>query len=163
MQPQSEPLHPLAQHLRHPPSIERGIVRRLGAVYGPYTGTCFASTSETDIEHIVATSEAHDSGLCSRDRATRTRFASDVRNLTLAAPQVNRYRKRDKDAAEWLPSRNRCWFAARVVEVRRGYALTIDRREVDALERILAGCESTAMEPMVCQGTPPRTGVLTPR
>ena len=58
---------------RYPPSIEHEIVRRLGAVYGPYTGTCFASTSETDIEHIVATSEAHDSGLCARDRAPRAR------------------------------------------------------------------------------------------
>ncbi len=35
---------------RYPQSIERQIVRRLGAVYGPYTGTCFASTTETDIE-----------------------------------------------------------------------------------------------------------------
>ena len=138
---------------RYPPSIEHEIVRRLGAIYGPYTGTCFASTSETDIEHIVATSEAHDSGLCARDRATRARFATDIRNLTLAAPHVNRHRKSGKDASEWLPTRNRCWFAARVVEVRRVYGLTIDRREADVLERILAGCGSTAMEPMVCHAT----------
>ena len=50
----------------YPQSVERDIVRELGAVYGPYTGTCFASTRETDIEHIVAASEAHDSGLCAR-------------------------------------------------------------------------------------------------
>ena len=138
---------------RYPQTIEREIVRRLGAVYGPYTGTCFSSTAETDIEHIVATSEAHDSGLCAADLATRMRFATDLRNLTLASPSVNRYRKRAKDAAEWLPDRNRCWFAARVVEVRRAYGLTVDRREADALERILSGCESTAMEPMVCRAT----------
>ena len=46
-------------------------MRRLGVVYGPYTSTCFSSTSETDIEHMVAASEAHDSGLCARNRATR--------------------------------------------------------------------------------------------
>ncbi len=62
---------------RYPQSIEREIVRRLGAVYGPYTGACFSSMSETDIEHMVATSEAHDSGLCAADRATRARFATD--------------------------------------------------------------------------------------
>ena len=135
---------------RYPQSVEQEIVRRLGAVYGPYTGTCFASTSETDIEHIVATSEAHDSGLCAADRATRSRFAADLRNLTLASPGVNRHSKGAKDAGEWLPERNRCWFTARVVEVRRAYGLTIDRREADALERILAGCASTGMEPMVC-------------
>ena len=134
----------------YPQSMEQEIVRRLGGVYGPYTDTCFASARETDIEHIVATSEAHDSGLCARDRTTRARFASDLRNLTLASPRVNRHRKSGKDAAEWLPQRNRCWFAARVVEVRRAYDLTIDRREAVALERILAGCESTDMEPMAC-------------
>ena len=87
----------------YPQSIERDVVRRLGGVYGPYTDTCFASARETDIEHIVATSEAHDSGLCTRDRATRARFASDLRNLTLASPRVNRHQKSGKDAAEWLP------------------------------------------------------------
>ena len=134
----------------YPQSIEGEIVRRLGAVYGPYTGTCFASTRQTDIEHMVAASEAHDSGLCARDRATRARFASDLRNLTLAAPQVNRHQKSGKDAAEWLPERNRCWFAARVVEVRRAYGLTINRREAAVLEQILSQCESVAMEPLVC-------------
>ena len=103
----------------YPQAVEREIVRRLGAMYGPYTGTCFGSTRETDIEHIVATSEAHDSGICARDRATRTRFARDPRNLTLAAPHVDRHQKSAKDATEWLPDRNRCWFPARVVEVRR--------------------------------------------
>ena len=44
----------------YPQSVEPEIVRALGAVYGPYTGTCFTSQTETDIEHIVAASEAHD-------------------------------------------------------------------------------------------------------
>ena len=102
---------------RYPPSVEDTIVRALGAVYGPYTGRCFASTRETDIEHIVAASEAHDSGLCGADRATRARFARDLRNLTLASPEVNRNEKSGKDAGEWLPDRNGCWFAGRVLEV----------------------------------------------
>ena len=73
-----------------------------------------------------------------------------MRNLTLASPEVNRFEKSGKDAAEWVPDRNRCWFAGRVVGVRGAYGLTIDRREAAALERILAGCESTALEPVVC-------------
>ena len=76
-------------------------MRALGAVYGPFMGTCFASTRERDIEHVVATSEAHDLGLCAADRATRMRFARDLRNLTLASPSVNRGEKSGKDAAEW--------------------------------------------------------------
>ena len=98
----------------------------------------------------MAASEAHDSGLCAADAATKARFARDLRNLTLAAPAVNRYQKSGKDAAEWVPARNRCWFAGRVLEVRRTYGLTIDRREAAALDRILDGCASTAMEPVVC-------------
>ena len=85
-----------------------------------------------------------------RTAETRARFSRDLRNLTLASPQVNRYEKGRKDASEWVPDRNRCWFAGRVVEVRLAYGLTIDRREVQALQRILSGCESTALEPVVC-------------
>ena len=125
-------------------------MRELGAVYGPYTETCFDSTRDTDIEHIVATSEAHDSGLCAADRATRARFAQDLRNLTLASPKVNRHHKSGKDAGEWIQDRNRCWFAGRVLEVKRAYDLTVDRREAAALEQILRGCASTEMEPTAC-------------
>ena len=130
----------------YPQSIEQDIVRELGAVYGPYTRTCFSSTRQTDIEHIVAASEAHDSGLCAADRATKRRFAQDLRNLTLASPEVNRRQKSGKDAGEWIPDRNRCWFAGRVLEVKRAYRLTVDRREATALERILSRCYGTEME-----------------
>ena len=56
----------------------------------PYTGAVFDSARQTDIEHIVARSEADDSGLCAADPATRLRFAGDLLNLTLAAPGLNR-------------------------------------------------------------------------
>ena len=72
-------------------------------------------------------SEAHDSGLCSASPATKARFARDVLNLTLASPPVNRYEKGAKDAAEWQPRRNACWFVNRTLEVRRKYGLNIDR------------------------------------
>ena len=75
-----------------------------------YTGRWFASQFETDIEYIVARSEAHDSGLCAACFSDRRRFATDLLNLTLAGPRVNRYQKVDHDTAEWLP-RNRGWFA----------------------------------------------------
>ena len=127
-------------------SVEQRIVASMGGIiYGPYTGTLFDSTSQTDIEHIVARSEAHDSGLCEADARTKRRFSSDLLNLTLASPSVNRSRKSGKDASEWLPDLNRCWFASRVVEVRQGYGLTIDQREREVLEGILSSCASTAM------------------
>ena len=92
----------------------------------------------------MARSEAHDSGLCAADGSTRRRFATDLLNLTLASPDVNR-RKGARDAGEWLPVVNRCWFAGRVVAVRHRYGLTIDRREARALDRVLEGCASTVL------------------
>ena len=141
---------------RYPQSVEDRIVAELGGVYGPYTGRWFASESDTDIEHMVARSEAHDSGLCATDLATRRRFATDLLNLTLAGPRVNRYEKVDRDAAEWLPAQNRCWFAARVIAVRQRYGLTIDRREADALDQVLAGCVSVDLI-MFARGEVPAT------
>ena len=126
-------------------SVEPRIVNSIGKMYSPYTGRCFTNLRQTDIEHIVARSEAHDSGMCSADYGTRRSFASDLLNLTLASPQVNRNLKRHYDAADWLPELNQCWFAGRVVAVKRKYGLTVDQREADALEVILSKCETTDM------------------
>ena len=124
-------------------SVEPRIVADMGGIiYGPYTGIRFSSTRETDIEHIVARSEAHDSGLCAASDATRRRFSSDLLNLTLASPSVNRHQKSGKDAADWLPELNQCWFAARTVQVKREYGLTVDPREASALDAVLSGCAS---------------------
>ena len=56
--------------------------------------------------------------------ATKRRFSRDLLNLTLASPSVNRYQKG-------------------AVAVRQAYQLMIDRREADAIDRILNGCPST--------------------
>ena len=143
-------------HYPYPRSVEREIVAAMGGhVYGPYTGRHFRSMRETDIEHVVAVSEAHDSGLCAAGPTVRGRFASDPLNLTLAAPAVNRCGAGGKcgyDAAEWMPPMNRCWFAARIVDVKRKYRLTVDRREAAALHRVLSACSSTALQIARVQG-----------
>ena len=134
----------------YPQSVEPKIVTELGKIYSPYTGQCFGSIRQTDIEHIVARSEAHDSGLCRADIATRKRFSSDLLNLTLASPTLNRQQKRAYDAAEWMPEINRCWFANRVLQVRLKYGLSIDRREAEALERTLSACTTIEIEKSDC-------------
>ena len=50
----------------------------------PYDGETFETLRESTIEHIVALSEAHDSGLCIASAAVKSLFASDLDNLTLA-------------------------------------------------------------------------------
>ena len=131
---------------RYPQSIEAEIARQQGGLYGPYTGRWFTNRRETDIEHIVAAAEAHDSGLCAADRGTRTRFAQDLLNLTLAGPNVNRNQKSDRDAGEWLPAMNRCWYAGRIIAVKRRYRLSIDQQEANALAQVLSQCSTTEME-----------------
>ena len=151
-----------ADDYSYPPSVEPLIVESMGGiVYGPYTGTYFDAITETDIDHIVARSEAHDSGLCAVDDEDRRAFSRDLVNLTLASPSVNRHQKSAKDAAEWLPDLNACWYADRVVQVRQQYGLTVDEAERDALEGVLSDCTSTAMV-IVTAPTPTPTQTPTP-
>ena len=147
----------------YPQSVEADIVAGLGKIYGPYTGRCYNSARETDIEHMIALSEAHDSGLCAADAATRAAFSRDLLNLTLANPGLNRYVKGAKDAAQWMPQLNRCWFAARTLDVRRKYGLSIDRREVEAVERTLASCPSTRMVILDCDASASRVAETRPQ
>jgi len=129
-----------------PKSLELKIVAKLGGIYSPYTDQYYNSTRQTDIDHVVALSEAHDSGLCATDAATKRAFASDLLNVTLAPPKLNRGEKKGLDAADWLPGKNRCWFARRVVDVRTKYGLTVDRQEADALQAVLSQCKTTDLE-----------------
>ena len=111
-----------------------------GQVYTPYSCITFditpSGTAGTDIEHIVALAEAHDSGI---DDDRRRDIASDLDNLTIADPTVNRSQKGARDAAEWMPTYHGAWFADRVIRVKLEYGLTVDPAERDALAALLAG------------------------
>ena len=115
-------------------------MKAAGQVYTPYSCLAFEiradGTAATDIEHVVALAEAHDSRIAD-DR--RRDIASDLDNLTIADPTVNRSQKSDRDAAEWMPARHGAWFAAQVVAVKLEYGLSVDPAERDALETLLAG------------------------
>ena len=115
-------------------------MRAAGQVYTPYSCLAFDiapdGTAATDIEHIVALAEAHDSRIAD-DR--RRDIAADLDNLTIADPTVNRSQKSDRDAAGWMPDRHGRWFAERVLAVKLEYGLSVDRAERDALEALLAG------------------------
>ena len=111
-----------------------------GQVYTPYSCLAFDITADgtaaTDIEHIVALAEAHDSRIAD-DR--RRDIASDLDNLTIADPTVNRSQKSDRDAAGWMPARHGRWFAERVIAVKLEYGLSVDSAERAALEALLSG------------------------
>ena len=58
---------------RYSQSLEPAIAARMGGIRCRYTGRTYRSLRQTDIEHVVAVSEAHDSGLCAADAATKRR------------------------------------------------------------------------------------------
>ena len=135
-----------SEHYPYSSSIENKIVKSMGnKIYCPYSGKFFNSIRETDIEHIVSLSEAHDSGLCSASTKTKRKFASDLRNLTLADPVINRREKRGYDASEWMPRYNRCWYAYKVIEIKKLYNLSIDPKELSVLKKTISKCRSMAM------------------
>jgi hypothetical protein len=93
------------------------------------------------IDHVVALSNAWQTGAQQLSAEDRARFANDPRNL-LAVDGGSNAAKGDADAATWLPPDTtfRCDYVARQVEVKAAYALWVTAAERDAIERVLAGC-----------------------
>ena len=127
---------------------ERAAYLALGMDRTPYTCTAIGGDlTRVDVEHIVALSEAHDSGL---SPGRMLAFSGDPLNLTVAMPRDNRHVKSDKDAAGYLPPRNRCWFAGRVLAVKARWGLTVDAAEAVALIKALEGCDTRAIQQPTC-------------
>lgn len=144
----------------YPASIEHQIVTRQGGVFSPYSMRCFGDLGATDIEHIVANSEAHESGMGLRTRAERQQYASDLDNLTLAAPRLNRYEKRDKDPANWLPENNRCWYVGKYLEIKRKYGLSMDQAEAEAVLTVYHSCSVFQLKRPSCIAGEPSEATL---
>ena len=142
--------------------LRADLIRTYGGLWSPYTDECVelpwkaSNPDSVEVEHIVARSEAHYSGMCLRSRRERKRFANDHLNLTLASKQVNTFNcsrggpcKGSKDATGWPLKKhgysNTCWFAAQVVKVKHAYDLSVDSREKEALLELLKNCETTGI------------------
>ena len=127
---------------------ERAVYRELGMDRTPYTCTAIGGDlTRVDVEHIVALAEAHDSGL---PASMMLEFSGDPLNLTVAMPRENRNVKSAKDAADYLPPRNRCWFAWRVLDVKARWGLTMDAGEAIALIVALDGCDTGTIQRPSC-------------
>ena len=134
------------EQYRHPDGLEDAVIAALGdKLYEAYTGVYYNHPRDIQVDHIVAKREAHDSGACAWAPSARRAFARDIENLALATPRLDLGSKAGRDASEWLPEFNRCWYAGAVVAVRLKYALTVDEAERDALEAVLANCDSTEL------------------
>ena len=131
--------------ITHKPGT-RGCVVLSGTLRDPYSGRTIAfrrgpRSAEVQIDHVVALSNAWQTGAQRWPGALRKEFANDPLNLLAVDGRLNQ-QKGDGDAATWVPPRRgyRCAYATRQVTVKARYRLWVTRAERDALRRWLAGC-----------------------
>ena len=122
-----------------------GCVVQRGTLDSPYSGETIdfdRSDSTVDIDHVVALSDAWQTGAASWEEQTMREFANDPLNLLAVDSGLNR-QKGDGDAATWLPPKKdyRCEYVARQIAVKDKYDLWVKPAEADAMERVLDGCD----------------------
>jgi hypothetical protein len=116
-----------------------------GVLHDPYTGRRLAfakaRADAVQIDHVVALSDAWQTGAAQWDATRRRAFANDPLNL-LAVDGPTNTSKGDGDAATWLlPQRSyRCRFVARQVAVKAKWKLSVTAAEHDAIAHVLARC-----------------------
>lgn len=121
-----------------------------GTLNDPYTGKTInfkrgkKSSSAVQIDHVVALSDAWQSGAQGIGEHKRRELANDPENLIAADGPAN-MQKSDSDASDWLPSNTayRCTYVARQVHIKAKYGLWVTADEKKAIERVLGSCKST--------------------
>lgn len=118
-----------------------------GVLIDPYSGQSIdflrgvATSSDIQIDHVVALSNAWQTGAFKLTLEVRTAFANDPLNL-LAVKGVLNSQKGDGDAATWLPPRKsyRCAYVARQVAVKYKYGLWLTAPEKAEILKLLHAC-----------------------
>jgi len=116
-----------------------------GLLLDPFSGKVitFSSTkSNIDIDHVVALSNAWQTGAAYFDKTKRQQIANDPLNLLAVDFSLNR-QKGDGDAATWLPPLKsyRCDYVARQIAVKAKYGLWVTQAEKGAIIKLLEKCE----------------------
>ena len=116
-----------------------------GQLLDPFSGKVitFSSTkSNIDIDHVVALSNAWQTGAAYFDKTKRAAIANDPLNLIAVDAKLNR-QKGDADAATWLPPLKsyRCDYVARQIAVKAKYGLWVTQPEKGAIIKLLEMCE----------------------
>jgi hypothetical protein len=118
-----------------------------GTLTDPFSGQVIdfvrgeQTSSKVQIDHVVALSNAWQTGAQALTKAQRIALANDPLNLIAVEGRLNQ-QKGDSDAASWLPPSKpfRCEYVARQIGVKTHYTLWVTQAEFDQMERILATC-----------------------
>ena len=101
------------------------------------------SSMDVQIDHVVALSNAWQTGAFKLTKIERTALANDPLNLFAVKGRLNS-QKSDGDAATWLPPLKsfRCAYVAQQIAVKAKYSLWVTAPEKSAMFGILAKCPS---------------------
>ena len=99
------------------------------------------TSMEVQIDHVVALSNAWQTGAFKLTVLQRTALANDPMNLFAVKGRLNS-QKGDGDAATWLPPLKsfRCAYVAQQIAVKAKYSLWVTAPEKEAMLRILTAC-----------------------
>ena len=125
----------------------RNCVVESGTLIDPYSGITInfvkgvKSSMEVQIDHVVALSNAWQTGAFKLSQERRTEFANDQENLLAVQGRLNS-QKGDGDAATWLPplKKYRCTYVSKQIAVKAKYGLWVTAPEKAAMKNILAKC-----------------------
>ena len=118
-----------------------------GTLLDPYSGEAIsflrgvATSSDVQIDHVVALSNAWQTGAFKLTYEKRLAFANDPINLLAVKGRLNS-QKGDGDAATWLPPRKdiRCAYVAQQIVVKAKYGLWVTPPEKAAMVGLLSKC-----------------------
>ena len=119
-----------------------------GTLIDPYSGIEInfvrgnVTSMEVQIDHVVALSNAWQTGAFKLTLEKRTAFANDPDNLLAVKGSLNS-QKGDGDAATWLPPLKsyRCAYVTKQIVVKARYGLWVTAPEKAAMKNILAKCK----------------------
>ena len=122
----------------------RNCVVERGQLQDPFSGQVIdfqrgeKTSALVQIDHVVALSNAWQTGISQMSQKVRTNFANDPLNLMAVKGSLNS-QKGDGDAATWLPPNKsfRCAYVTRQLQVKVKYGLWLTKPEKEAMLRIL--------------------------
>ena len=125
----------------------RDCVVESGTLIDPYSGITInfvkgnKTSMDVQIDHVVALSNAWQTGAFKMTLAKRTEFANDPDNLLAVQGRLNS-QKGDGDAATWLPPLKsyRCTYVTKQISVKAKYGLWVTPPERAAMKAILGKC-----------------------
>ena len=118
-----------------------------GILVDPYSGEKISfergakSSMDVQIDHVVALSNAWQTGAFKLSYEKRREFANDPMNLLAVKGRLNS-QKGDGDAATWLPPLKniRCAYVSQQIVVKAKYGLWVTPPEKAAMQSLLAKC-----------------------